>query len=148
MIDFWTLFGFMFLCYPRHHVLDTGLFMVFQARTAKLGSPAFSLFDHRVTKQCSCSRLLLLRFGRLASSSPLRLFFLLRASPQEWFRGPPAPVNVLSSELGLDTLSHSWILVGLDVRHLPAQDYGGDKTCLTSEITPADPFFTPFRLRT
>jgi hypothetical protein len=76
------------------------------------------------------------------------VFVFLRASPQERFRGPPAPVNVLSSELVLDTLSHSWILVGLDVRHLPVQDYGGDKTCLTSEITPANPFFTPFRLRT
>jgi hypothetical protein len=120
----------------------------FSGTYSELGSPAFSLLDHRVTKQCSCSWLLPLRFGRLASASPLRHFFFLRASSQEWFRGSPAPVNVISSELVLDTLSHSWILVGLDVRHLPVQEYGGNKACLTTKLHQRIQFFMPFRLRT
>jgi hypothetical protein len=86
-------YGFMFLCYPRHHVLDTGLFMVFQARTAKLGAVwRFCPFDHCVTKQCSASGCCCLTLLAFDSGFYLYDCLFLRASPQEWLGGPLAPL--------------------------------------------------------
>jgi hypothetical protein len=104
--------------------------MVFQARTGKLGAVwRFCPFDHCVTKQRSasgcCLTLLAFDFG-------FHLYdcLFLRASPQEWLGGSLAPVNVLSSELVLDTLSCSRILVGLIADDTFATQCGEDQNVI------------------
>jgi hypothetical protein len=138
----------MFLCYPRHHVLDTGLFMVFQARTAKLGAVwRFCPFDHCVTKQCSASGCCCLTLLAFDSGFYLYDCLFLRASPQEWLGGPLAPVNVLSSEPFLDTLSRSRILVGLIADDTFVAQCGEYQNVIPQRSRLQGPFFTSFRLR-
>jgi len=86
----------MFLCSSWHYVLDTGLFMVFR-HVQRNGSPRRSCLRPQCHKSMFLvSAAVVLRPGRW-SQLPLYDCFPIcaRASPQEWFGGSPALVNVL-----------------------------------------------------
>jgi len=86
----------MFLCSSWHYVLDIGLFMVFR-HVQRNGFPRRFVFDYSVTTQCFWFRLLLPNAMGVGFSSHFTTVFFsrARASPQEWFGGSPALVNVL-----------------------------------------------------
>jgi hypothetical protein len=152
MIDFlWPLLGFMFLCYSWHHVLDTGLFMVSSRHVQRNWGPGVFLSLTEVSKQrfflVLAARTLPLRALVSCSSYLYDCLFIARITSRMVLGGPPVLVNVLSSELVLDTLSRSRILVGLFGLHLFASPFGPTKYVFYERSSSRNPLFTSLRSR-
>jgi hypothetical protein len=111
----------------------------FQARTAKW-SPGVFVFDHSVTKQCFWFRLLLSCALGVGLSYHFTTVFLF-ARAHHLKNGLEVPLHWLMFFFGagLDTLSHSRVLVGLlgylvcTYKHTAAQEHGVPKPSITED---------------